>query len=297
VAGARIVELRPDGSSAGFDWNADVRGDLGVDSSKRIPIAEMTVPLCFSRTVNGTTEYVLSSLHPNALAWRAGSGGRPNQILMSARHADAIYAINYPSGEIAWKLGGRTRSGLSLTVPVDRSPTMARQHDVRVLPNGDISIFDNRTSFPFTSPLPTTAFPSPQVTGSARYVQYRIDDVARTARVVRTVDRVDGLNSGAMGSARLQPDGSVVLGWGAGPLPMFTEVNADDDVVLEVNFRIPTAPNDFVPSYRVIKEPVSAFDRTALRNAAGGVRQPPPAPRNAAPSVEVAILSDDDGEY
>jgi hypothetical protein len=174
-------------------------------------------------------------------------------------------------------------SDLSGIVPT----TPARQHDVVVLPNGDISVFDNRTALNFETITPATS-------GPARFIQYRIDDGAGTARVVRTVDRVDGFNSGAMGSARLQSDGSVVLGWGAGPLPLFTEVDADNEVVFEVHFRIPDVNQ--TPSYRVIKEPVAAFDRSALRQAAGNNRQPPPVPTSVR-SADVAILSDGDDEY
>ena len=53
-------------------------------------------------------------------------------------------------------------------------------HDVRVLPNGNISLFDNRTFLPFVDP---------QGSGPARYVEYDLDLANDGATMVREVAR------------------------------------------------------------------------------------------------------------
>lgn len=246
VSGALVQEIRPDGSVA-WEWDADpVRVDPELDDAQRILASESTVPLCF---VHPTLGNIRSLIHPNALAVRG------DQVLVSARHADAIYAIDRETKEVAWKLGGTARDAVSLPL-LGQSPTrLGRQHDVQVLPNGNITVFDNRTAFPFAP-----------IAGPARFVEYRIDEQpgSRSATVVRQVRRANGDNSGALGSARVQPDGGVVIGWGSVPGPVFTEVDADGEVLFEVSL------DGSRFSYRVIKEPLDAFDLDQLRATAGG---------------------------
>lgn len=252
VAGALIVELDPAGNPTGVQWDAEVVED---PDPTRVTLAENTLPLCFSPD-NGVTQ-ILSALHPNGLAVRDGL------VLMSARHADAVYAIDFwNTGEVVWKLGGKPRAGASLEMLGQPPTRLGRQHDVRVLPNGNVTVFDNRTPFPFGEPVP-----APQV---ARYVEFAIDEGAGTATVVRQIRRTNGDSSGALGSARLQPDGGVVLNWGSVPGPTFTEVDADGETLLEVTFvnHLNTSEQRF--SYRTIKEPLDAFDIADLRATAGG---------------------------
>ena len=285
VAGARIVELSPEGTPTGWEWDADVLGHNGFSTTERqrIAITENTLPLCF-RTVTG--EFIYGALHPNGLAWRPAAPGRNAQVLMSARHADAIYAIDYSTREVTWKLGGRQRAGVSLGVSGVAPTRPARQHDVQVLHNGDITMFDNRTAFAFETFGSTS--------GAARFIQYRIDDQRRSASIVRTQSRSNGDNSGALGSARLQPDGAVVLGWGAVPGPLFTEVDVDGVTMLELAFSVPEPSPVVISSYRVIKEPLDSFERDRLRRTAGGTRVEL---RARSLALDPAVLFDGDGEY
>lgn len=256
VAGARIEELDPQGNpvAGGFAWDADVLGTLGRPDAARIPLEETTVRLCFSPDPgqNGPNWY-LSAVHPNALAERG------SQILVSARHADAVYAIDRTTGEIEWKLGGLDRPGVSLEIDGLTPRRPYRQHDVRVRPDGNVTLFDNRTRFPF--PIGDGV-----VSGPARFVEYLIDESAGAngrATVVRQIARANGDDSGALGSARVQPDGGVVINWGAVPGPTFTEYGPGGDVLMEVYFFGPRF------SYRTVKEPLGAFDVAELRATAG----------------------------
>jgi Arylsulfotransferase (ASST) len=175
-------------------------------------------------------------------------------VLFTARHTDAVYAFDPDTGDIVWKLGGTTTPE-SLSIVGDLPGGPKRMHDVRVLPNGNVTVFDNRTSLPI---------PGGTATGPARYVEYDIDTAANTATMVREVRRANGNFSGAMGSARLQPDGGVLLNWGAVPGPIFTEANAAGTTVFELFM---TGSN---ASYRTVKEPLGSFEIAELRATSGG---------------------------
>jgi hypothetical protein len=245
VAGARIEELTADGGPTGRVWDADPFGPPGPT---RLSYAEEnTVPLCFRRQVGATVEYILGAVHPNALAVRGDT------VLLSSRHMDAVFAIEWPTGTIRWKLGGRPRPGVSLAVSGDPGAGTKRQHDVQVLPNGDVTVFDNRTSLPFT---PTS--------GAARMVQYRIDDVAGTATFVRELRDPSGRGSGALGSARITDGGSTLLNWGVNASgQVFAEFGPDGTVWFTVSM------TGVSSSYRTVWEPATAFDVDVLRQTAG----------------------------
>ncbi|MEX2626520.1 MAG: aryl-sulfate sulfotransferase [Ilumatobacteraceae bacterium] len=249
VAAAVVQEVTPT-NEAVWTWHSDPLDTQGKPDGERIDLDETTLRLCF---VDSAGEYYLSAIHPNALDVRG------DHVLISARHADAVYAVDRNTGEIDWKLGGTDRGDGTRLEMLGQQPTRPfRQHDVQVLPNGNITLFDNRTPFPFGATVTSPA--------TARYVEYEIDDDDMTATVVRQYRRENGDNSGALGSARLQPGGGVVLNWGSVPGPTFTEVDADGEVLLEVTFA-----GDPVQrfSYRTIKEPLESFDIDELRATAG----------------------------
>jgi hypothetical protein len=73
-----------------------------------------------------------------------------HELVFSARHFDAVYAIDMTSGAIMWKLGG-TQIPQSLTVTHDQYATsnpdalFSGQHDARILPDGTLTVQDNGT--------------------------------------------------------------------------------------------------------------------------------------------------------
>jgi hypothetical protein len=234
VASAVIQEIEPDGNVV-KQFDAATAG-LGL--------AQNTVPLCFRTAGN---DY-LTSIHIN------GMSARGTTVIFAARHHDAVYGLDWstPVPTLKWKLGGTFVPGLSLAVTDDLGGPR-RMHDVQILPNGNVSMFDNRTPF--------AGFEKILASGPARYVEYAIDEGAKTATVVREIRRSDGSPSGALGSGRLQPDGGVVIGWGAVPGPVFSEYGPGNDLRFELFF----SPFSGNASYRTVKEPPGAFDRVALR--------------------------------
>lgn len=211
-----IQEIDPAGEVV-WSWKAE----------DHIPISE-TPPRW-----RGEFDPVRNSVDPwhwNAIEW-TGDG-----FLISLRHQDAIYKIDYATGEIDWKLGG-TPTADSLAVIgdryFDRGSSISGQHDVRLQPDGTITLYDNRTNS-FAGKQP-------------RAVRYRIDEAAGTATLVRQVeDRIAPI-SPCCGSTRVLPGGNYVTGWGGGP--WFTENRPDGSQVFRllgvfVYRVIPLAPGE-----------------------------------------------------
>ncbi len=100
-------------------------------------------------------------------------------------------------------------------------------------------------------------------TSAARGVIYSYDVDAGTASMVWQYKGSDSALS--MGSFRVEPDGTRVIGWGEGAttLSVFSEIDENGNDLLDFSF-----PNGEV-SYRAIKVPTTAFDINLLRATAG----------------------------
>jgi Arylsulfotransferase (ASST) len=132
-------------------------------------------------------------VHWNAIE-PAGNGA----VLASFRHLDAVYKIQKSTGAIVWKLGGTSRPE-SLTVVGDtRSYTFGGQHDVRLLPDGTVTVFDNRTDLR-TPP---------------RAVRFRINESNGTATLLQSISDPSVPASQCCGSARRLSNGDWLIDWG-----------------------------------------------------------------------------------
>ena len=77
-------------------------------------------------------------------------------------------------------------------------------------------------------------------------------------------------NSQGLGSFRILPDGSRVIGWGQdGTKLVFTEVDLDGNDLVDFYY------NDDDYSYRAIKLPLEALDLSAMRATAGTLSTAP----------------------
>ena len=228
VVHGRIQEIDPSGALV-WEWKAE----------DHINLSEVTYPLRFN--VNGTS--VVDLQHFNAL------DVAPNgDYIVSARHMDSVFRVSRTTGSVLWKLGGTASKDLAPVLQLVNDPFGGpkRLHDARLLPNGNISLFDNRLDS----------------VGATRAAVYSIDTVANTATLVRSHARTDGIVVGTMGSTRLNTDGHLIVGWGANS-PLVTELDEHDDVVLELR-----GPDG--GSYRAVKEPAASFDRATLRASSPG---------------------------
>ncbi len=141
--------------------------------------------------------------------------------LLSSRHFNEITKINRATGDIIWRLGGE-QNDFDL---LNDDRWFSHQHDIRRLPNGHISLFDNGNYL----------FPP-----YSRYVEYAIDEneleITKVREITYTVSPTKSLYAFAMGSARNLPNGHVLIGWGAHSSPVATEYDASNEIVFDVHF-------------------------------------------------------------
>lgn len=167
---------------------------------------------------------------------------------MSARDLDAVWLIDKPTGKIVWKLNGTpySKDGAQLVSVVgDPETAFYHQHDARLQPNGDISLFDDHTNKP----------------GLARGVEYSLDLASGTAKMVWQYQ--GPADTVAMGSFRRYPDGSNLVSWGLSTTLLLTEVTNDGKELLEMSF------DQGNSAYRAVKVPLGALDIALLRATSG----------------------------
>jgi Arylsulfotransferase (ASST) len=204
VLEGRIEEISPDGRLV-WSWSTDGHVDLSESTRWLHTIMSAPVP------IDGQPTY--DFFHANAVSFDKDT------VLLSLRQTDGIYAIDKATGEILWKLGGTT-TPQSLTVVGDPygDVPLGGQHDVRLQPDGTITVFDDGS---FLGRPP-------------RAVHFAIDPVARTATFLGEVTDPDVTNSVCCGSARHLVDGDWLISWGGDPI--VGEYGADGTPVFRLDF-------------------------------------------------------------
>jgi len=161
-------------------------------------------------------------------------------LLISSRNLNEITKINRQTGEIIWRLGGKNNQFTFIGEDETNKPLyFSRTHDVRQLPNGNITAFDNgadRKSAKFS-----------------RVVEYKIDEANKTAELVFEYRHTPDIYSQFQGSFRHLPNGNMFIGWGSasgGGSPAYSEITPDKNVVSEMSW----LPSGLI-SYRALKYP------------------------------------------
>jgi hypothetical protein len=225
VRDAAIQEVDPDGNVV-WEWNS--KDHIGIDqiaSNWRTQVATSAQPHDLLH---------LNSVEPDG-----------DSVVISLRFTNAIYKISRDTGDIEWKLGGTTIPQ-SLTVTGDHpSSPFAGQHDARILPDGTLTLHDNETA----SGLPPRA------------VSYAIDETAGTATQLDSIEDPDITAATCCGSARLSPEGTWLISWGA--RSQVTEFAPSGDR----NFKLTFGPNlTAAPfSYRAFPVPPGWLNVADLR--------------------------------
>jgi len=171
-------------------------------------------------------------IHANALDM-----DKDGNILFSLRHLSAIVKINRQTGDVMWILGGKENQFSFINEHEANSPTyFSYQHDIHVLPNGNITLFDNGNQH---NPL------------YSRGVEYKLDENNKTATLVWEYRHNPDIYARAKGSVQRLTNGNSIICWGSAGgngTPAFTEVHSDNSMAMEL----------FFPSghaYRVYKFP------------------------------------------
>ena len=211
-------------------------------SLDHIPVTDSDQPL---------TDANIDYIHANAL--ELDSDGN---ILLSSRHLDEITKINRQTGEIIWRLGGKANQFTFATAPGISGPAeFYHQHDIRRLPNGHITLFDNHNEHDAQA---------------SRGLEYILDENAKTATLVAEYRNAPDVFSLAMGNAQRLPNGNTLVDWGSNFAPNLTEFKPDGSKAFEMDFAGPLV------TYRAFRFPWQGrptWPATAVVQAAtGGIK-------------------------
>ena len=129
-------------------------------------------------------------------------------LLLSARHTWALYKIHRRTGEVMWRLGGK-----SSDFHLADDAQFYWQHDARHRSDGTISVFDDGAAWFAAGQGRRTN------EQTSRGVVLDIDEGGRSVQLVRSY-RHPGKRvlANAMGNFQTLPDGHVVIGWGSSPV-------------------------------------------------------------------------------
>lgn len=164
-------------------------------------------------------------------------------ILISSRHLSEITKISRRTGKIIWRLGGKKNMFNFINDHEEYYPTyFSYQHDIRRLPNGNITLYDNGNLH------------NPP---HSRAVEYKLDEENYTAELVWEYRNKPDIFGETMGSTqRLYPSGNTLIGWGGVSSEYYrcvSEVASDSEVVFELSF--PKGLTFTTTSYRAYKYP------------------------------------------
>lgn len=152
--------------------------------------------------------------------------------LISLRHSSEVIKVHRKTGEIIWRLGGALSDFKFIGEQEENAPFyFSFQHHAMRLPNGNLTLFDNGTQH------------APQY---SRGVEYKIDEVAKTATLVWEYRHSPDIFAGANGSVQRLPNGNTLIGWGQVNSTFaraLTEVTADGSIALEMS--LPTKQRSF----------------------------------------------------
>ncbi len=192
----------------------------------------------FFDSTSSLTDPQIDLVHGNALAL-ANDGN----LLLSSRNLSEITKIDLQTGDVIWRLGGKA----NMLKFVNGQP-FAYQHDVRQLPNGDITVFDNQG---------TTQNPA-----ASLGLEYEVDETNKTATQVWSFTHLPPVFAMYMGDTQRLSDGNTFLDWGA-PSQVtgyayvsMTEVAPDGRILFDLSFDQPYV------SYRAFRFPWQGFPDT-----------------------------------
>ena len=182
---------------------------------------------------NDLTQTVIDAVHLNSIEM-----DHDNHLIISALALAEITKINRKTGDIMWRMGGKNNEFTFVNESQEHAPIyFMYQHDVRRLPNGNITMFDNGDR---------------ELRLYSRVVEYAVDEDQKTVTNVWEYRKSPDIYSDNMGNAQRLPNGNTLIGWGFatmhGGVPAITEVDREGNVVFELTFDKP-----LVASYRAFK--------------------------------------------
>ena len=179
-------------------------------------------------------DYTNLDLTQNKIVWMHGNSIEidiDENILISNRRSSEIIKIDRSSGMVIWRMGGPQNEFVFID---DSFFGFNKQHDVRRIDNGNITLFDNGNLH-----NPPTS----------RAVEYEINEDDKIVTLVWDYSQPDGYVGLAMGSVQRLPNQNTLINWGSIPDhgAIITEVDYNKNIVLEIHY-----PSEY-HSYKVRK--------------------------------------------
>jgi hypothetical protein len=156
-------------------------------------------------------------------------------ILISARSTWASYQLQRGSGKILWRLGGNRSS-----FRMGRGTQTAWQHDARMLPDGQLTIFDDGSN--------------PPIHSASRALRIALDMRTHRALLRASYTHPSRLLAASQGNMQTLPDGNAVVGYGG--IPQISEYARDGSLLFDAHLPLEE------DSYRAFRFPWSAVPST-----------------------------------
>ncbi len=159
-------------------------------------------------------------------------------FLFAFRNTCEVVKVNRVTGEFMWRMGGKNNQFTFFGENEANKPAyFTFAHGFKRLPNGNFLMFDNgNLHVPMVS----------------RVVEYKIDQVNKTATQVWQYHHMPEVYAPTRGSVQRLPNGNTVIGWGSASFvgvgkTMITELSPKDSILFEMESL------DKMPSYRALK--------------------------------------------
>ena len=176
------------------------------------------------------TAHIIDYVHGNAIELDTDGN-----LIISARHMDEITKINRQTGDIIWRWGGIKSRNNQFTFTND-TITFSHQHDIRRLPGGNLTMFDNGN-------LHDPRF--------SQAVEYQLDETNKIATKIWSFKNNPASFSFAMGSMQRLTNDNTIIGWGwkfTQPIAI-SEVTNNGTIAFQLSM-----PDSFV-NYRAFRFP------------------------------------------
>jgi len=177
------------------------------------------------------TQHTIDYVHGNAIELDFDGN-----LLISSRHMDEITKINRQTGEIIWRWGGLKSKNNQFQF-INDPITFSHQHDIRRLPNGNVTLYDNGNL---------------HIPKISRAREYKLDESNKTAELMWVHTNEPPIYKPAQGNVQRLSGNNTVIDWGGWinqGVEAISEVQKDGLVVLEI-FLVDTFIN-----YRAFKFP------------------------------------------
>jgi Arylsulfotransferase (ASST) len=165
------------------------------------------------------TASLIDYLHYNAIAIDTDGN-----LLASARHFSEIHKFNIETNELMWRMGAGVGNEFEFVNDLEGDDAAFYfQHDIRVLDNGNYTLFDNGNM---------------RETPQTFAKEYAIDEETMTATLVWSYTQDPPSSTGKMGGAYRTTGGNTCIGWGGSRSTAIfcSEITPEGEIAWQITF-------------------------------------------------------------